>query len=101
MIILILKVRDGRRASAASPDAEGEAARATRSQAAGRTPPAGILAPVPRRATRGHPHPAAAGGPGTAVVAHPAPRARSRSGVYLRQRRDSPGPYTHRPAGAP
>ena len=39
MIILILKVRDGRRASAASPDAEREAARATRSQAAGRTPP--------------------------------------------------------------
>jgi hypothetical protein len=37
-------------------------------------------------------HPVAAGGQGNAAAAYPAPRARSRSGGYPRQRRDAPGP---------
>jgi hypothetical protein len=86
--------QDGRRASAASPDAKGEAVLAMCSQYAEHRLPAGTPAPAPRRAPRAHPHPVAVGGQGIAAAAHPAPRARSRSGVYPRQRRDSPGQLT-------
>jgi hypothetical protein len=53
---------DGRQASAASPDAAGEAVLATCSQCAGHTPPAGRPAPAPRRAPEAHQHPGVAGG---------------------------------------